>query len=61
MKNLHLVNAVVFALIALAHLYRLFAGTPVSFGSTEVPLWASGVAVVVAAVLAWLNGAAAKK
>lgn len=60
MKNLHLVNAAIFLIVALAHLYRLFAGVSVSFGSVEIPLWASGVAVVVAAVLAWLNGKAAK-
>ena len=42
------VNITVFALAALIHLLRVFLGK-------EMPIWASYVAVVVLAVMFWLN------
>jgi len=47
------IAAVLFALAALLHLYRLFTHFQVTFGSHTVPMWCSYVAIVVAAFLAW--------
>ncbi len=55
MKNLPLVNAAIFFAIAALHADRLFHKTPVSFGSVEIPIWLSALAIVGAALLAWLN------
>lgn len=35
------VAAVVFALVALGHFYRAFAGLPIQIGSLAVPVWIS--------------------
>jgi hypothetical protein len=46
---------VVFALVAVLQLARALAGWPVQIGKTAIPLWASWVAFVVAAVLSWFG------
>jgi len=48
-----LIAALIFAIIALLHLYRLFTHFQVVLGSHEIPMSLSYVAIVVAAVLAW--------
>jgi hypothetical protein len=51
--------AALFALIALAHVYRLATGCEVTVNGTIVPLWLSGVGLVVAGLLAvmlWREG-----
>ena len=40
-------------LIGLGHLVRLLVQVDVVIGTREFPLWLSGVAVIVAAVLSW--------
>jgi hypothetical protein len=48
-----LIAAIIFAVIALLHLYRLFTHFRVVLGSHEISQTLSIVAIVVAAVLAW--------
>lgn len=45
----------VFALVAILQLARALAGLPITIGNTSIPLWASWVACVVAAGLAWFG------
>jgi hypothetical protein len=55
-KNFSLLAAVIFAIVAVLQLGRALSGTPVNIGTTiSIPLWASWVACVVAAALAWLG------
>ena len=50
----------IFALVALLQLIRAVAGWPVTVADTTIPLWASWVACVVAAGLAWLGFTASR-
>lgn len=53
---------IIFGLIALIHLYRLFSHVHFTIGATEVPLWVSGVAAVVSGALCfWMFAAACPK
>lgn len=52
MKPFSTISVVVFALVALAQLVRLIMGWPVVVNGTNIPLWASAIACLVAAVLA---------
>ena len=52
MKPFSLIAALVFGLVALMHLLRLFLGWPVVVNGFAIPLWASVAACLVAAVLA---------
>lgn len=45
----------IFALVALLQVIRAALGWSATIGSFVVPVWASWVAAVVAAVLAWLG------
>jgi hypothetical protein len=45
----------VFALVAILQLVRALAGWPVQVGKTAIPVWASWVAFVIAALLAWIG------
>ncbi len=47
--------AAIFTIVALMHIARLLTGWPVTIGTLSIPLWASWVGVVVAALLAWLG------
>ena len=47
------IAALIFAIIALLHLYRLFTHFQVVLGSHEISMTVSYVAIVVAAVVAW--------
>jgi uncharacterized PurR-regulated membrane protein YhhQ (DUF165 family) len=51
-KNYLMATMVVFDLMALLQLLRLFMGWPVNIGGVEVPMLASVVAFVVASALA---------
>jgi hypothetical protein len=44
---------IIFLLIAFAHLVRLVFGAPVVVQDVAIPLWASGVAVVVTGFLSY--------
>ena len=52
-KPFTIIAALIFAIIALLHLYRLFTHFQVILGSHEIPMSLSYVAILVAAVLAW--------
>jgi hypothetical protein len=47
-KTFALVAGVIFALVALLHVLRLFMGWPAMIGSWSVPMWLSWVGLVVA-------------
>lgn len=47
------VSGVVFLVVALVHLWRVINVTPIAFGTTFVPMWASYVAIVVAGYLSY--------
>ena len=47
-----LIAAVIFALMALIHAYRLFTHFQIVAGSHTLPMWLSIVAIVVTAILA---------
>ena len=51
MKPFTTLAVIVFALIALAHLYRLIRGFEVSLGGSLLPQWASLIGLIVAAAL----------
>lgn len=49
------VASVFFAFFMLGHIVRLFKHAQVTFGATEIPMWVSVVALIVAAVLSiWM-------
>ena len=52
-KPFTLIAAILFALAALIHLYRLFTHFRVAVGSHEISQTVSIVLIVVAAVLSW--------
>ncbi|HEX6376360.1 MAG TPA: hypothetical protein VFZ91_11645 [Allosphingosinicella sp.] len=52
MKPFTTIAAIMLAILALAHLYRLIVGLAVVVNGTNVPQWISAVAAVVAGVLA---------
>ncbi len=54
-RHYALLAALIFTLVAVLQLIRAVAGWPITVGTVSVPLWASWVAFVVAAVLAWLG------
>jgi hypothetical protein len=45
------VAAVVFAVVAVGHLYRAVSGLPFQFGSVAVPIWVSCAGALVAGLL----------
>ena len=52
MKPFTTLAVLVFALVAVLHVFRLVRGIQVVFGSHTIPLWASAVGAIVAALLA---------
>jgi len=44
--------AIIFAIIALAHLYRLFTGFQIILGSHAIPIWMSYAGVLIPGILA---------
>ena len=49
------IDLIIFILIFLLHLLRLVFGWGANFAGWAVPMWLSWVALVLAAVLVWLN------
>ncbi|QIG46367.1 hypothetical protein G5V57_00495 [Nordella sp. HKS 07] len=47
--------AVIFAIVALAHLLRAAAGLDIAIGAESIPIWVSWVGAVVAGFLAYLG------
>ena len=55
-KNYSRLAALIFTIVAVLQLARAVSGWPVTVGTTiSIPLWASWIACVVAAGLAWLG------
>lgn len=54
-KTFSLVAGVIFALVALLHLVRVFAEWAVVIGDWSIPMWVSLVALIVAGGLALLG------
>lgn len=52
MKPFTMIAVVVFALVALLHLLRLVLGWQITLNAVVIPIWASAVGLVIAAVLA---------
>ena len=48
------IASAIFALMALAHVYRLLRPFEVTIGPCHLPQWASAVAAAVAAGLSWM-------
>ncbi|HEX6661721.1 MAG TPA: hypothetical protein VF067_07630 [Sphingomicrobium sp.] len=48
------IASAIFALMALAHLYRVFTHFQIVVGSHTIPEWVSYVAIVVTAGLSWM-------
>jgi len=48
------IASAIFAVMALVHVYRLFAHFQVIIGSHPIPMWVSYVAIVVTGVLSWM-------
>jgi len=49
------ITSVLFLVVALLHLLRIIFGWPAQIGDVSVPIWASWVAFVVAAALAYFG------
>lgn len=47
------IAAVIFSLIGLIHLYRAVRGYPITVGNFSLPLWASYLAFIILAGVAW--------
>ena len=54
-KTFFLVASVIFALVALLHLLRIYMGWPVVIGSWSVPMWLSWIGLVVAGGLSYFG------
>jgi hypothetical protein len=54
MKPFTTLAALIFALMALVHLYRLIRPFEVIIGSWTLPLWVSGVGVAIPGLLAFM-------
>tara|TARA_Y100000294_G_C8302868_1_gene235457 strand:+ start:29 stop:226 length:198 start_codon:yes stop_codon:yes gene_type:complete len=51
-NNEHLLAAIIFSLAGLIHLYRILSGSVLKLNEFVIPMWLSGLAVLVAGFLA---------
>jgi hypothetical protein len=54
-KTFNIVASVIFALVALAHLMRIWLGWPAAIGGWSVPMWVSWIGLIVAGGLAYFG------
>jgi hypothetical protein len=54
-KTFSIVAGVIFAVVALVHLVRIYMDWPIVIGDWSVPMWVSWIALVVAGGLAYLG------
>ena len=54
-KTFVLLAGVIFAIVALAHLLRIFMGWPILIDHWTVPMWLSWIALVVAGGLSYFG------
>jgi hypothetical protein len=59
-QNFSLLAALIFSVVAALQLARAVSGLSVTVGTASLPLWASWIAALVAAGLAWLGFAASR-
>jgi hypothetical protein len=55
LKNFALLASVIFAIVALAHLLRLFTGWPIIIDNWTVPMWLSWIGLIVAGGLSYFG------
>ena len=48
------IAATIFAIMAIAHIYRIISPFDVTIGSASMPMWCSYAAAVIAAFLSWM-------
>jgi len=48
------IAATIFALMAVAHIIRLFTNFQIIVGSHSIPMWVSYVAILITALLSWM-------
>ena len=60
-ENYSRLAGLIFAIIAVLQLARALSGWPLTVGTTSIPVWASWVAFIVAAILAWLGYEASRR
>jgi hypothetical protein len=60
-KNYLQLAALIFAVVALAHLVRAAMGLPIVIAGWIVPVWLSWLAFVVASALSWFGWNLAKR
>jgi tellurite resistance protein TehA-like permease len=53
-KSFTWIASAIFAVMAVAHIYRLIHPFDVTIASWNVPQWVSAVAAVITAVLSWM-------
>jgi hypothetical protein len=54
-KTFTLLAGVIFAIVALAHLLRIFMGWPIVIDNWTAPMWLSWIALVIAGVLSYFG------
>ena len=59
-QNFSLLAALILSVVAALQLARAVSGLSVTVGTASLPLWASWIAALVAAGLAWLGFAASR-
>lgn len=60
-KKFILVASIFFTLVAVAHLLRMVYGWQVTVASQEIPLWISGVGIVITGIFALVGFSLTKK
>ena len=55
LENLFVLNMILFSTVAILHFFRIILRTPVLVGSFELPMWISGLGLIVLAFLIWQN------
>lgn len=60
-KTFSVTAGVIFALVALAHLVRIYLGWPIVIGSWSIPMWVSWAGLVVAGGLAYFGLSTARR
>jgi len=60
-KQYYMIASIIFSVVAIAHLGRIFFMLDATIGGYSVPFWMSGVAVVLAGYLATRGFMAARK
>jgi len=61
LKDVLIMNSVIFASVFIMHLLRFILKTPLKIGSLSIPIWFSVPAVILAGFLAWQNWTALGK